>query len=371
MRTPTTLYGSVAIVTVSLLGACADPPTKPATLPLSSSFTGIAVVGPDSVAPGQSVQLFANLSQANGPVKTATSLPGLVWRSSNNSLMSVSPSGLVTASPSARGEAVITAEVTELPGVRGAREVAAQPEGTYRIVGVVHETGAPTFPIVGARVEVVPGSNATETDATGQYRLFGVPPDANIRITARGYETLDAPLALTANVTRNFELNLDGPRLSLDGAYTVSVDASPCNLASSLQRRSYDAVLTTTGTVIDVVLTEPRFRVNSSGRGNRFAGHLTDGGRATFLLEEYGWPDYQYPSIAENLTDNTVLTFHGFVTAIVTVNGLVGTLSGDMHHYDSQFPTNEGFPLSGWLGGCSAENIQFRITARAGGVQRR
>jgi hypothetical protein len=270
---------------------------------------------------------------------------------------------VVTASPSAFGEAVITAGLTNQTGVGGAREVVVQPEGTYRIVGSVREADAPTVPVVGARVEALPGSNFTLTDSTGQYRLYGVPAESTIRIIKPGYETIDQPLELRANVTRNFTLAVNnGPRLVLNGPYTISVDSvSACSLNSALQHRTYDAVLTTAGNVVDVVLTEPRFRLDSSGSGNHFWGSLLAGG-ATFILDysdgSFGY-DYQYPSLVERLGDNTYLVVDGVATTTGSAAGLTGTLNGgDILHLDSRFPS-----IARYLGNCS-NNIQFRVTPR-------
>jgi hypothetical protein len=363
MRRPTVLSGLLAIAAVALVVACGDDPNPVKPSPLkASAFVGIQLMGPDSVASGQSTQFVASIRQADGTTKSATSMPSLRWLSSNNSVLSVSQSGLVTASPSALGVAVITADLIGQSVVRGSREVVAQPEGTYRIAGSVREADAPINPIAGARVEVLPGSRSTVTDSTGHYLLYGVPPQSSIRITAAGYETLDQPLELSANATRDFGLNLNGPRLVLNGPYTISVDAgSPCDLNSSLQHRTYDAVLTTTGTVVDVALTEPRFRVDSSGRGNRFSGRLSGTG-ATFTLDYYGdgyWYDYQYPNLVERLGDGTYLVVEGTATTTGSAAGLTGTLNGDIGNLDSRFPLSAFY-----LGYCYAGNMQFRVTPR-------
>jgi hypothetical protein len=357
----------LAIASIGLVAACGDQPLSTKPSPISpSAFAGIQVVGPDAVASGQSVQFVANISQADGTMKSATSMPNLRWFSSNNSVAVVSQSGIVTASPSVAGQAVITAEFADRTTIRGTREVVTQPEGTYRIAGSVFEADAPTVPVAGARVEAIPGSRSTVTDSTGHYLLFAVPPQASIRITAAGYETLNQSLDLNANASRDFGLNTDGRRLVLNGPYTIAVDvASPCSLNSTLQHRAYDAVLTTTGTLVDVALTEPRFRLDQSGRGNHFPGRLLAGG-ATFTLDYFSdgsWADYQYPTLAERLGDNTYLVIEGTATTSGSATGLIGTLSGDISNWDSRFPVSFMFPNSGYLGECTA-NIQFRVTAR-------
>jgi hypothetical protein len=307
-----------------------------------------------------------SIRQSDGTTKSATSMQNLRWRSSNTSLMGVSNSGLVTVSPSARGEAVITADIAPQGVIRATRELVVQPEGTYRVVGSVREAEAPSVPVIGARVEVVPGSLFTLTDANGLYRLYGVPPQSSIRITAAGYLPLDQPLEINTNVTRHFVLDLSGPRLAFNGPYTITVDAvGVCGLNPALQRRTYEAVLSTTGATVDVVLTEPRFRLNSIGRGNRFSGRVIGNG-ATFTLEyyfDYYYPYYgptAYPSVAEHLGDNTYFVVAGTANTTGSASGLTGTLNnGSLTQWDSRFPN---FPRR--LGDCFTSNIQFSVTPR-------
>jgi hypothetical protein len=360
MRLRTLLYGSLAIVAAGLLAACSDDPAPTSPTKLTPSpFAAIEVTGPDSIAPSQAAQFVANIRQTDGTTKWTASLPDLRWSSSNPSVVRVSTTGVVTAGSSAFGEAVITADLMTQPAVRGTREVVVQPEGTYRIGGSVREADAPTVPIAGARVEVLPGSNFTLTDSTGQYRLYGVPPQSSIRITAAGYETLEQPLELSSNVTREFGLNPDGSRPVLNGPYTISVDtASPCSLNSALQHRTYDAVLSTTGTTVDVLLTEPRFLVDSSGRGNRFRGRVVSGG-ATFTLEFPDTGEFQHPNLLERLADNTYLIVEGVAATTGTAAGFTGTLNGSISNWDSRFPGEFHF-----LGNCYASNIQFRVTPK-------
>jgi hypothetical protein len=372
MRRPAVLYGSLAIVAVGLVVACGDDPSPVKPSPLTPSpFAAIQVMGPDSIGPSQSAQFVAIIRQADGTTKSATSMPNLRWTSSDTSVLLVSSSGVVTSldsmyGESVNGEAVITAELIGQTAVRGTREVVVQPEGTYRIVGSVRGADAPTVPIAGARVEVLPGSNFTLTGPTGQYRLYGVPPQSTIRITAVEYETLDEPLQLTANVTRNFGLKVDERRFVLNGPYTISVDTTPCSrMDSALLHRTYDAVLTTMGTVVDVVLTEPRFRIDESGRGNRFSGRVFGGG-AEFTLEHYYQDGHfsRYPNLVERLEDNTYLAIAGHAITAGTAAGLTGTLTGDLDHWDSRFPSNAIFPSNGFLASCSDADFQFRVTPR-------
>jgi hypothetical protein len=133
MRKRSVLYVCVTIAAVGLLAACRDPaPVKPS--PLSQSeFVGIEVTGPDSLGAGQSAQFVANIRQVDGTTKSATNMPNLRWRSSNTSVMSVSDSGVVTATQSAVGEALITADITPLGAVQGTRKVVIRPKAVVTV----------------------------------------------------------------------------------------------------------------------------------------------------------------------------------------------------------------------------------------------
>jgi len=121
MRMRTVLYGSLAMAAVGLLAACSeDTPTKPSQP--GATFVSIQVMGPDSLVAGQSAQFVANIQQADGTTKSATSMPNLRWRSSIPTLLSVSSSGLATATWGF-GEAVITADFTSPTFVQGTRVV--------------------------------------------------------------------------------------------------------------------------------------------------------------------------------------------------------------------------------------------------------
>jgi hypothetical protein len=276
----------------------------------------------------------------------------------------------VASAGQARGATVLTAEWVVGPPSpdvrRSTREVLVLPDGTFRLVGKVTEVEFPTAPVIGAVVEVTPGGLTTTTNFNGDYVLYGVPPDATIRITAVGYQPHVQPLQLASHSTRHFQLTLAGPRQGLDGSYTLTIDVETCSgsfqLLPSLRRRSYLAVLTQTGPIADVLLVEPRYRLNSIDRGNRFSGRV-DGGGAHFTLEQYDYyyPYYgpaSYPNVAEALPDGTFLVPQGTAVVTGTRAGLSGTITGSVDHWDSRFPFSARY-----LGGCFGAQ-RFTMTPR-------
>jgi len=276
-------------------------------------------------------------------------------------------SGLVTAGPNV-GEAVITADVLPTGSIRGTREIVVVPNGTYRVVGAVREAEAPSIGVAGAQLQVSGTSVVATTDFNGQYRLYGVPPSADIRVTATGYQSVSQSVQLSAHATQNFLMPLSGPRLSLSGPFLVKIDVvGSCGgfgtqLSPDLRNRAFEASVTTTGSQVDVLLTENRFKVNGFRRGNRFSGRADPNG-VRFTLED---PFYYYyygpeslPNVVERLSNNTHLVIAGTAVTTASGGGVSGPMTGYLTNYDSRYPNFLQF-----LGGCFSAPIQLTLTPR-------
>jgi hypothetical protein len=260
--------------------------------------------------------------------------------------------------------------IAELPGsnrfVGGSREVVILPDGTYRLVGRVVEAEYPDAPVADARVEVTPGSLVTTTGFDGTYQLYGVPADAEVRVTAAGYRPHVERLNLTGHATKEFRLALSGARLNLNGQYTLTIDIlgscpGSMPLPADLQHRSYEAVVTQTGPDVVVTLTEPRFRVDGES-GNRFRGRA-DAVSATFTLESfylyYGYFYGVYPDIVERLSNGTYLVPFGTAVTTGSATRLSGDLSGGIENWDTRFPATS----SRVIGSCYGR-LRFTLTRR-------
>jgi len=366
MRIPARLNAPLALVVV--LSACTEPSSKTATGPSGPDVVSVTIDGPATLPPGQTAQFTATLRLSDGTTKIAVA-PNVSWSSSNQSVLSVSTAGVATARGS-NGEAVVSAVVTRLTpnSARNAsREVIVTQDGTFRVVGMVTDAEFPTVPVVGARVQLTPSTVFSLTDSTGRYKLYNVPPSANIQVSADGYTTATQTFQFAANSTQNFLLALPGPRPNLSGNYRLAVDvvsacASTPNLAANLQHRQYDATITQNGPTLDVTLTEPIFRVVGT-RGNHFTGQVGASG-AVFTLDPYFFYYYyygppSYPSVAERLGNNTYPVFDGRAVTTGSASGLSGQLSGAIQNWDSRFP-NSAFVV-GW---CSPATMQFTLTPR-------
>jgi hypothetical protein len=257
-RRPAVLYGSLAMAAVGLLAACGDDPLPGEP---SGGVVRVEIQGPASIAPGQSAQYSAIGILSDG---TTRALPYSTWASSDSSLVQVTSSGIATAQ-SRTGE--IRLSVTA--AMSASKEVLVLPANTFRLVGSV--TDMRGAPILNARVEVIGGPSAT-AGSNGAYRLYGVPPEADVRVTTDGYKTIEQHMQLTSHTSFNFRMALGVVEVS--GNYTLTLEAgSNCSvpLAVELRRRSYDASVTQNGTRLEVVLTEPRFVIPDDTNG-RFSG---------------------------------------------------------------------------------------------------
>jgi hypothetical protein len=342
------LWPAIALFTLVACDKHSPLPTTP-TAPTTSttgaaSITSLEVIGPGTIAPGQSAQftVIAHMSDS-----TSVEPTGVKWVSSPPSMVQVDQSGRATAS--GMGGAAVTAEI-KMAGtpdgyIRGSKSVIVLLEGTFLMVGTVNDAEFSSAPLPGALVEVA-GADSATTNLDGFYHVYGVSPGAEVRVTASGYHPLVQTVGSPSNGRQDFRLTLAAPRLVLSGAYTMSVDAtSGCaTLPGDLQHRRYDAVVTQNGLLVDVTLTAPRFQL-TDGRGNHFKGRI-DGSAVTFTLEGFteGW-DWNvpntFPEVAEKLPNGTLLIPSGFVVATGSSDEIAGTLTGALTNMDATFP---GYP---------------------------
>ena len=121
--------------------------------------------------------------------------------------------------------------------------------------------------------------------------------------------------------------------------------------------------MTQSGPDVSVSLTEPRFRVNEIGKGNRFTGRVV-GAVATFTLDYFDTDSVflgptGYPSVAERLPTGDFLVVTGTAVVTASAGGFSGPLSGGFWGWGSGFPTNLD-----WLGTCGSQTHRFALTPR-------
>ncbi len=179
---------TLTLVLVGWLTACdKSSPTKPSTLPptpaptpSAASLQGIQLEGPGSVPPGTKAQYKVVGQISDGTTQDLTSTTTL--RSSDDGVLTIAPGGEATGGKP--GEVVLAAVNT---GKRASLQVLVLTPGTFRVTGVVSDSG---LPVAGATVDVLDGSRAVmsaQTDAQGIYRLYGVSGSVELRVRAPGY----------------------------------------------------------------------------------------------------------------------------------------------------------------------------------------
>jgi len=280
------------------------------------------------VAPGARAQFTVIGQISDGTTADLTS--AATWRSSDSGVLSIADNG--EGAGVKAGEAVLAAEKD---AKRASLQVLVLPPGTFRVTGVVADTG---IPVAGATVDLLDGSRATmttQTDAQGIYRLYGLSGLVELRVRAPGYPDQVRVLAVSDDAHYDFALP---PLANLSGSYqlTISAESAACPssarnaLPDDLRVRIYDATISQTGPQLSVKLRAPSLTSGS------FSGSVTSG-IATFDIHGISSGFYYYYSyfehsldLVEQLSPSGFLVISGKATASTVANGLSGTLQGVM-----------------------------------------
>jgi hypothetical protein len=188
---------------------------------------------------GETSQLSATAMFTDGTTRDVTNETR--WSSTEPSVVSVSPTGLLTVLR--LGATVITAQYSNLADRVSVRPT---PPGTFVIAGWVREPGQGG--IVDAKVTDTVSFMTASTDAGGDYRLVSLPRgETHLRFEKEGYETAELDATQTngdASMQRMIRLH-DGetanpPRFAPnDFAYMVGgVRCFPCRLIRLVAQRA-------------------------------------------------------------------------------------------------------------------------------------
>jgi hypothetical protein len=333
---------TTALLLACVLIACDRGPTRPSVLPRPPvsppggvTLQNLGITGAATVPPGGTEQFKAIARYSDGTTRDVTNEAS--WQSSDVSVLSISPTGVVTGH--GRGEASVTASFQGSSSVKGG--VMVIPPNTYRLSGSVRDAG---LSVLGARVEVASGPDqglgATVTD-NGTYRLYGVAGDVDIRATSEGYKEMTKRLRVTSHQVADFDLEPLRPREVIAGSYTLTIAAADeCRAAlpEEARTRNYTAVLTQTGAFLAGTLEGASFYVDSYGTLNRFSGTV-QANQVTFRLA----PPFDYifylPDVLERLTTptSTYLALVGDVVTTESSGRRSGALKGVIETMDERF----------------------------------
>jgi hypothetical protein len=296
-----------------------------------------------------------------------------VWRS-NTSVFNVT-GGLVTAVTAGEGSISVTYQN------RGASLVIVSlPAGTGILTGSVKES---TFPIAGARIEVVSGPLAGRSEvsnSTGSYRMYGVVGDLQVRASTNGYVTQTTQVSVPPIATPrrdqilNFDLAPVNPVLALAGMYRFTLRASStcgAKIPADLAVREYLATVTQDGPRLSVTLSGAEFATISPGvTGNHFDGRARPDS-VEFTLGSFSYYYYYYNSwgFVERLTrppigawgfaQSTYLTVFGTAVGSATPSTISAALNGTLGLVDAP----SGFSVRrSTLSSCNARDHQLVLT---------
>ena len=200
----------------------------------------------------------------------------------------------------------------------------------------------------------------TTTSPSGDFVFYGVPGDAELEVTSAGYSLYKEVLQLREHTTLQIRLKRDTSVPPVAGTYTLNVTAGTCAsvsgrppLRSDLRSRTYGAVVTQSGTTINVVLSNAEFFSRQGTPSNRFSAFVE---RGLLNLYLYGPDNYYYDyylpfyisDVIERLSDGTFLITSGYGPLTPASDGLRATISGGLWH-------RETVPNGTILGLCSTQ----------------
>lgn len=315
----TTIVFVVVLAAISCQRSTPNEPGRPPAPP-----TRIDIDGPEVVAPDSMTQYRATAKAADGSTLEITKQAQ--WHSSDSEVLSLTSTGIAAARDI--GESQITIQYLNL---RAGFDVLVLPPGTYRVAGVVTESG---LPVAGATVEIMESSGPTTvTDAFGAYRIYGVAGDIHVRVTKDGYRPVSSNVTVGANLTLDFAMEPVSLPADVSGFYSLTLTADSCGVAPAGERtRTYDAEVTQAGSLLKVVLSGAQFRTQGD-RGNGFTGRIAPEG-ISFVLS--GWDDFVYGGIYYNVVEILgerpvkLLTVSGTVSATALRDGISGRLNGNI-----------------------------------------
>jgi hypothetical protein len=349
MRTNSAELCLVAICLAGWLAACDRTPTGPDG---NRFLRSLEIVGPQEVAPGATVRFTLTAHYSDGSIRDVSSES--TWRSSNAAVVSVSSGGLAT------GHQLGEANVTGVFGTAEmSRETIVVPAGTFRLTGTVTDNPLPGVPrsrMDGALVESTTENGATlstVTDASGGYRLYGVPPSAQLRVTKSGYEPRVQSLALSHHQTIDVALTLASVDPDLSGTYALTISASAscrANLPEEARTRTYVAAAAQRGAMVRVRLDGASFLSSHSQVHNFFDGEVGQMPAFTLYEQADGTP---FPGVAEELTPTLIFVPTGRVVTRLSTSGLSGALEGEISVRER---TGDSLKT---IASCSAADHQF------------
>lgn len=323
---------ALGVTLAVVLASCDSSPNPPNAPSGPTAIVLVTINAPESLAPGQSVQLRATAVRSDRSTEIVTA----EWSSSDPAVIQVDATGLATAI--ARGEATVRATVE---GRTGDVRLLSLPSGTFKLAGRVLEEGRPVEGVSLTVSEGVGQGLTARSDSSGTFALYGVAGRVRIQARKDQYRETVREVTVTSNTTDSFEIAVSRQFRNVAGTYALTLTAAPCSggrwalgsFPDAAKTRRYTANIVQDGPQLSVKLEGGHFLLNGRG-GDSFFG-LLDGDSVSFAIGRdantfypYWFYYYNEFSVIERLNDTSSLVIIGDVTAKVTTTEIAGPLSG-------------------------------------------
>jgi hypothetical protein len=228
--------------------------------------------------------------------------------------------------------------ITFAPGTldSGAVHVLVLEPGTFRISGVVTESGQP---MGGVRVRVVAGRRAglqVTTPPSGTYALYGLAGPTELGVTEEGLEPLVRSVVVTDHQTVDFSLQPLQGYDSFSGNWRLMLSASPscgASVPAVAAVRTFDARIAQRGPQLTMEVSSPA-RVRLDGYPVNALGGVS-GETMTFRFQSDGEGNPPRFTLLELLEPGRFLAIGALGEGQRVRNSITGWLSGMFALYRS------------------------------------
>lgn len=328
-------------------------PTQPSA---GAQVVKVNVSGPTEVAPGGTAQFKATAQYSDGTLRDVTS--EVSWWSSDTSVLLLSNGGVAKGIRNGEARVLAAGEVQgSSPG-----PVIVVPEGTFKLSVTAFGDDLPTEPLPGAWVEALTESGTLLTPTTESSTVssfYGVQGRVELRTSfPLFYATNVTTVDVTAHQSVRIGLKrLDKPGLTVAGAYTLTITASPScsSLPEQARTRTFRAdVAAHVAASFAVTLHDAVFETYKGILGNSIEGRILDVDRAEFTFAGRDGVEWGYTTLVlETLADpEGTYEPRGLATATIDDAGIAGSLGGSISFSQKQPPqffscsaTDHGFTM--------------------------
>jgi hypothetical protein len=309
-----------------------------------AAVTGLTITGPARVAPGATEQFTATAQYSDGTSSDVSARAN--WSVSPTTVLEHLGGGRVRGV--APGDAFLFASFSS----RGANfQALVLPPDTFKLSGTIRDASGGLENVL---VEVISGTGVglkTKSVSGGRYALYGVAGSVQLRISAPGYDTQEATVAVSNQTVRDFNITTSSQPTNVAGTWTVVFKtSSACSSAwpQVVREREISTTITQQGTRLTFSFSGPSIQSSFSNYSSgRIAGN-------DFLLTLYFDYYYSVYGVMDRPTQTDWVGIYGTAEGVATSStSITGSFTGWFDYYvtaaTANFPT--GIPSS-----CAADS---------------